>query len=199
MNIRQAIETDNPNPKYIQLVEAAHGLFWRYGIKRVSVEEICRTAGVSKMTFYAHFKNKVELALYVMRKVMQTGLRAYRDIMDMDAPFAEKAANFIQLKIDANPEVSREIIEELMHSPIPEIAEFIRGQSQQNVKLLLDDLAEAQQRGEIRQDIKPEFLLYFIHHMIELATDEKLTGMYSSPQALSRELLNLFFYGILPR
>jgi hypothetical protein len=119
--------------------------------------------------------------------------------MDMDAPFAEKAANFIQLKIDANPEVSREIIEELLQSPIPEIAEFIRGQSQQNVKLLLDDLAEAQQRGEIRQDIKPEFLLYFIHHMIELATDEKLTGMYSSPQALSRELLNLFFYGILPR
>ena len=199
MNIRNAIEADNPSPKYIQLVEAAHGLFWRYGIKRVSVEEICRTAGISKMTFYAHFKNKVELALYVLSKVMQTGIKAYRDIMDCDAPFAEKAADFIQLKIEANPEVSREIVEELVHSPIPEIAEYIHGQTQKNIRLLLDDLAQAQQKGEIRQDVKPEFLLFFIHHMIELATDERLTGLYSSPQELTRELLNLFFYGILPR
>ncbi len=199
MNIRNAIEADNPSPKYIQLVEAAHGLFWRYGIKRVSVEEICRTAGISKMTFYAHFKNKVELALYVLSKVMQTGIKAYRDIMDCDAPFAEKAADFIQLKIEANPEVSREIVEELVHSPIPEIAEYIQGQTQQNIRLLLDDLAQAQQKGEIRQDIKPEFLLFFIQHMIELATDERLTGLYGSPQDLTRELLSLFFYGILPR
>jgi len=199
MNIRAAIEADNPNPKYIQLVEAAHGLFWRYGIKRVSVEEICRAAGVSKMTFYNHFKNKVELALYVLRKVMQTGREVYRDIMDRDVPFAEKAADFIQMKLDASDDVSREIIEELMHSPIPEIAEYMQQLSRQNVQLLLADLTKAQQNGEIRQDIKPEFLLYFIHHMIEISTDEQLSGMFSSPQDLTRELLSLFFYGILPR
>lgn len=199
MNIRTAIEADNSNPKYVQLVEAAHGLFWRYGIKRVSVEEICRAAGVSKMTFYAHFKNKVELALYVLRKVMQTGLEVYRDIMDRDVPFAEKAADFIQMKLDASDDVSREIIEEIMHSPIPEIAEYMQQLSRQNVQLLLADLTKAQQNGEIRQDIKPEFLLYFIHHMIEISTEEQLTGMFSSPQDLTRELLSLFFYGILPR
>jgi AcrR family transcriptional regulator len=180
-------------------VEAAHALFWRYGIKRVSVEEICRTAGVSKMTFYHHFKNKVELALYVLRKVMQTGLDVYRDIMDRDVPFAEKAADFIQMKLDASDDVSREIIEELMHSPIPEIAEYMQQRSQKNVQLLLSDLKAAQEKGEIRADIKPEFLLYFINHMIELTSDEKLTALYDSPQGMSRELLNLFFYGILPR
>ncbi len=199
MNIRTAIEADNSNPKYVQLVEAAHGLFWRYGIKRVSVEEICRAAGVSKMTFYNHFKNKVELALYVLRKVMQTGLEVYRDIMDRDVPFTEKAADFIQMKLDASDDVSREIIEEIMHSPIPEIAEYMQQLSRQNVQLLLADLTKAQQNGEIRQGIKPEFLLYFIHHMIEISTDEQLTGMFSSPQDLTRELLSLFFYGILPR
>jgi len=199
MNIRTAIEADNSNPKYVQLVEAAHGLFWRYGIKRVSVEEICRAAGVSKMTFYNHFKNKVELALYVLRKVMQTGHEVYRGIMDRDVPFAEKAADFIQMKLDASDDVSREIIEEIMHSPIPEIAEYMQQLSRQNVQLLLADLTKAQQNGEIRQDIKPEFLLYFIHHMIEISTEEQLTGMFSSPQDLTRELLSLFFYGILPR
>ena len=199
MDIRKTVEADNPNPTYVQLVETAHALFWRYGIKRVSVEEICRTAGVSKMTFYHHFKNKVELALYVLRKVMQTGLEVYRDIMDRDVPFAEKAADFIQMKLDASDDVSREIIEEIMQSPIPEIAEYMQQLSRQNVQLLLADLTAAQEKGEIRADIKPEFLLYFINHMIELASDEKLTALYDSPQGVSRELLNLFFYGILPR
>jgi AcrR family transcriptional regulator len=199
MDIRKAVEADNPNPKYVQLVETAHALFWRYGIKRVSVEEICRTAGVSKMTFYHHFKNKVELALYVLRKVMQTGLEVYRDIMDRDVPFAEKAADFIQMKLDASDDVSREIIEEIMQSPIPEIDEYMQQLSRQNVQLLLADLTAAQEKREIRADIKPEFLLYFINHMIELASDEKLTALYDSPQGVSRELLNLFFYGILPR
>ncbi len=199
MDIRKAVAADNPNPKYVQLVETAHSLFWRYGIKRVSVEEICRTAGVSKMTFYHHFKNKVELALYVLRKVMQTGLEVYRDIMDRDVPFVEKAADFIQMKLDASDDVSREIIEEIMQSPIPEIAEYMQQLSRQNVQLLLEDLNAAQEKGEIRADIKPEFLLYFINHMIELASDEKLTALYDSPQGVSRELLNLFFYGILPR
>ncbi len=199
MKIRQAIEADNPSLKYVRLVETAHGLFWRYGIKRVSVEEICRTAGVSKMTFYAYFKNKVELALYVLRKVMQVGIEAYRAIMDGDAPFPDKVADFIQLKMDANPEVSQEILDDILHSPIPEIAEFIQQQFQHNVQLLLTDLTKAQEKDEIRQNIKPEFLLFFIQHMVELASDERLAGMYSSPQALTKELLNLFFYGILPR
>jgi hypothetical protein len=101
--------------------------------------------------------------------------------------------------MDANPEVSREIVDEVIHSPIPEIADFIQQQFHHNVQLLLSDLIAAQKRGEIRQDIKPEFLLYFIHHMIELASDERLIDMYGSPQDMNRELFNLFFYGILPR
>jgi AcrR family transcriptional regulator len=199
MKIRQAIEADNPSPKYVQLVETAHDLFWRYGIKRVTIEEICRTAGVSKMTFYSYFKNKVELALYVLRTVFKVGIETYHGIMEGDSPFEEKVAAFIQLKLDANPVVSQEILDDLLHSPLPEIAEFIQQQFQHNVQLLLADLTKAQEKGEIRKDVKPEFLLFFIQHMVELASDERLTGLYDSPQGMTQELLNLFFYGILPR
>ena len=44
-----------------QIVHTAETLFTRYESKRVTVEEICRLARVSKMTFYKHFSNKVEL------------------------------------------------------------------------------------------------------------------------------------------
>ena len=37
------------------IVETATDLFMRYGVKRVTVEEICQTAKISKMTFYKYF------------------------------------------------------------------------------------------------------------------------------------------------
>ena len=58
---------------------------------------------------------------------------------------------------------------------------------------------EAQKKGEIRSDIKPEFIHYFLNHMFTLAEDENLARLYDSPQDLIMELTNFFFYGILPR
>jgi AcrR family transcriptional regulator len=197
IDIRAAVEADNPTPKYIQLVETAYRLFWRHGIKRVSVEEICRTSQVSKMTFYRYFDNKTALALYVLQKVMQVGRQIYREIMDGDAPFSRKAASFIQMKMDGSDDVSPEIVQDLTNSPIPEVARYISQVSQENVKMMQEDLRRAQKQGDIREDINPDFLLFFINWMIKAASEEKLASLFVSPQDLARELLNLFFYGIL--
>ena len=48
--------------KSLDILNTARQLFWKHGIRRVSVEEVCREAGVSKMTFYRSFPNKIELA-----------------------------------------------------------------------------------------------------------------------------------------
>ena len=74
------------NKKYQLIIETARDLFMRYGIKRVTVEEICKTAGVSKMTFYKHFKNKLDLALFILNKEFEKGISRYKRIMDQDVP-----------------------------------------------------------------------------------------------------------------
>ena len=54
--------SENINSKKIgQLVTTAQELMMRHGIHRVTVEEICSDANISKMTFYKYFKNKIEL------------------------------------------------------------------------------------------------------------------------------------------
>jgi AcrR family transcriptional regulator len=74
-----------------KIIEAAQDLFWHYGIKKVTVEEISDQAGVSKMTFYRKFENKFELAKVVLEKVMTDGLEDYRNFMEReDIPFTEK-------------------------------------------------------------------------------------------------------------
>ena len=53
----------NVNRKYDDIMSTGKDLFWKYGIRRVTVEEICEKSNVSKMTFYKYFPNKETLAL----------------------------------------------------------------------------------------------------------------------------------------
>jgi AcrR family transcriptional regulator len=47
------------NQKYLKILAAGRDLFWKHGFKRVTIEEVCREAGASKMTFYKFFENKI--------------------------------------------------------------------------------------------------------------------------------------------
>lgn len=199
MEIKQAIIADNRNPKYVKLVETAFDLFWRHGIRRISIEEICKTAGVSKMTFYKHFPNKITLALYVFEKVFQVAMDRYDRLMREDLPFIEKTRGIVEMKMDATEGFSDEIMQEMYVHPIPEISEFMQTQIQQSFQKVREDFTLAQNKGEIRQDIKIDFILYFMNHMLEMLKDENYTRLYSSTQELTADLLRFFFYGIMPR
>lgn len=187
------------NQKFQQLVKTAGNLFLKHGIKRISVEEICHAAGVSKMTFYKYFNDKIDLAKYVINQMVTEGIAQYQDIMRQKIPFSEKVKKMIILKIDQTAGLSREWLGEFSYSSIPEIAALLQKIKQENLQLVLRDLIAAQKEGNVRQDIKPEFILYFFNHMFEMMDDEQLLKLYESPQAALVELTNFFFYGILPR
>jgi AcrR family transcriptional regulator len=52
------------------IVDAAFTLFAERGDRKVDVSEICRRAGVSRATFYLHFRNRDEIIAYGMRELM---------------------------------------------------------------------------------------------------------------------------------
>jgi AcrR family transcriptional regulator len=187
------------NKKFQMIVKASRDLFMRYGIKRITVEEICKTAGVSKMTFYKHFKNKLDLALYTLDNIFEEGIDRYKRIMDQDIPYSEKAKEIIKLKLESTEDLSKEMLKDFYDRSIPEVADTMQKIAQENFKLLFDDLKAAQKKGEIRQDINLYFIMHMLGQMQEMATDEKLLSMYGSTQALASEFINFFFYGILSR
>src|ERR1700712_5792162 len=45
-----------------KLIDAAHRLIWANSYAHVSVEDICRAAGVQKGSFYHFFPTKIDLA-----------------------------------------------------------------------------------------------------------------------------------------
>jgi AcrR family transcriptional regulator len=188
----------NSNKKIQQLLLTAQNLFMRHGIRRVTVEEICSEANISKMTFYKYFKNKIELIKYLLKQIFAEQMAAYRQIMEQKIPYTDKVKNMIQLKDDYTKMISQEFINDLYKNPIPEIAEMIENLREESITEVLNDLKDAREKGDIRQNLKPELILYFINHMKDIVKEGKLSNIYPTPNELIMELTNFFFYGILP-
>jgi AcrR family transcriptional regulator len=113
----------NHNKKMQQLLATAQDLLMRHGIRRITVEEICSEANISKMTFYKYFKNKIELIKYLLNQIFSEQMTAYREIMEQQIPYPDKVKDMIQLKYEHTKMISQEFIHDLYKNPVPEIAE----------------------------------------------------------------------------
>ncbi|HKK62224.1 MAG TPA: TetR/AcrR family transcriptional regulator [Bacteroidales bacterium] len=183
-------------PKKKQILKTGKALFWKFGFKRVTIEEVCAEANVSKMTFYKYFSNKMELVKTILEQVMEESMEKYQEIMESNIPFTEKVEKQIEMKMEGTAEMSNEFMDDLMIHGEPEMMQYMQKVSQKALAIVQNDYIEAQKKGDIRKDIKPEFIIYFLNHMYDMIKDEQLIAMYKSPGELATELIKFFFYGI---
>lgn len=184
------------SPKFNQLMKTAEDLFMRYGIRRVSIEEICKTANVSKMTFYKFFRNKNDLALQLIINMLDEGQVEFDDIISRDLPFSEKIELFIQFKLKYGKRFSKEFYQDFI-GYTQEIHDFVLERSQQGIQQMKDLFREAQQKGELKKDLNLEFLSFMLDHLLELREDPRLLSIFPNMYELTRDWLNLFFYGVM--
>ncbi|MBN2414643.1 TetR/AcrR family transcriptional regulator [bacterium] len=181
-----------------QILETAGDLFTRFGIRRVTIEEVCAKANVSKGTFYKHFSNKNDLVMALLNMIMEGAMAEYRNIMAGTLPFKDKVKRMIRMKMERTGGMSREFLMDIIESGPPEAVAYYKEQAAATIAAITGDFIAAQQRGDIRRTIKPEFILYFFNHMIEMVQDPKLDELYATPGEMINELTNFFFYGVMP-
>ena len=173
-----------------QLMETAEDLFLQHGIKRVSVEEICQKAGVSKMTFYKYFTNKIALVKQIWNAWMQEARAKFEELNEIDIPFVEKIEHMFAWKTELLAKMSTEFIEEFLPIDIG---------VKETKQWFLEFIVEAERRGDIRAAIRPELLMAVLDKFYELAQDEDLIQNYPSIIEFNRELKDLLWYGLLTR
>ena len=173
-----------------QLLSTAQSLFSKFGAKRVTVEEICRKAEVSKMTFYKHFRNKAALITTIRDKWVDEGFRRFDEIKAMDIPFPDKIDLMTEWKVEFGKRVNAEFVRELV-STDDAMEEFRRR--------YLSNIRAAQLRGEVRSDIDPEFLWAVVDKLSELVKDGKVDQLFQDQTQFPRQLRTLLWYGLLTR
>jgi AcrR family transcriptional regulator len=187
-------ETQQENKKFRLLMNTARILFFKHGIRRITVEEICETANVSKVTFYKFFRNKDDLVMKIMEEWFDAGIREFQIIRNESIPAMEKMIKLIRLKLASVEQYSQDFIDEVTGST-DTIKEFYQQVRAKTKELVMDLLKEAQDEGQFRKNVPPEFYLYVIEQIAEMLNDDRLKAIIPDPHDRFKELMNITFFG----
>jgi len=177
------------------ILRTAEELFMQYGYNRVTVEEICREANVSKVTFYKYFKNKFEVLKDYMQVRLELGFETFERIRAADANLQQKMHALIAMKESAVSHFTPVFYKSLLSGD-----ESIQGFMQEWIALSMnamrDFLEDGQKSGEIHPGYSIDFLLHVWTSMAEIARSESMLAMYNDDMIkLSQDFMNFLFYG----
>lgn len=193
----QVAPNDTNNDTRLSLIASGKTLFWKFGFRKVSVEEICKNAGVSKMTFYRNFSNKNELLEQLLNIENMSNRAQFRKIMDQDIPFKDKIELYMDKQAKDFKSTSNTLLEDIMTSNSTSLKDLLKKNSDQAIQDFLERIIEAQKKGEIRAGLDPQFILYMMNDLRTKFEDPKLLAMYKSKAEMTMQVTNYFFHGIL--
>jgi AcrR family transcriptional regulator len=186
------------NKKQAVLLKTGRSLFWKYGFKRVTIDEICREANTSKMTFYKYFPNKLELAKAVFDMVVDEGLSHFQKMLHADMPPAEKMKQMLMAKMEATHDISKEFLADFYGDTELGLKDYIEQKTRDTWSAMRKDFETAQKNGLFRKDLNLDFYIYVSRKMIDIINDPYLNSLIPSADQLVMELTNLLLYGVTP-
>ncbi|MBC8375076.1 MAG: TetR/AcrR family transcriptional regulator [FCB group bacterium] len=177
------------------ILRTAEDLFMQFGYDRVSVEEICREASVSKVTFYKYFKNKFAVLDDYMTVRLELGMEVFDRIRVADASLQEKMQALIAMKESAVSHFTPVFYKSLLNGD-----ELVQGFMQewmgQSMTAMRNFLEDGQRSGEIYSGYSVDFLLHVWTSMSAIARSEDMLAMYNDDMVkLSQDFMNFLFFG----
>ena len=181
------------------IMDAARILFWKHGFKRVSVEEICEKAGISKMTFYRYFNNKIELAKTVFHSVAWKGYENFRIILNEETTSEDKIQKILLMKFEGTNDISQEFLMDFYSSKEEGLSEYVHSITNDIWQNIIGDFKVAQQDGLFRKDLNIEFFFLISQKLTDLLSDQNVSRLFAKPQEMIMEYAKLLMYGIAPK
>jgi AcrR family transcriptional regulator len=176
--------------KYTQLVETAKRLFLKHGIKRVTVEEICEKASVSKVTFYKYFPDKMKLAHIIVELLNDEGFSKFDEINQMDIPYPDKVDLMTQWRAAFLSQMATEFIDDAL------VFEDVQKEVENRY---LRNIVNAQEKGEIRPDLSPELILLVTEKLNEIVKDGSWKAIFTDFNEFQRQIRQMYYYGLLEK
>lgn len=185
---------DRPK-KQGDILRTAEDLFMQFGYDRVTVEEICREASVSKVTFYKYFKNKFDVLRDYMQVRLELGMETFEKIREADASLQQKMHAMIAMKESAVSHFTPVFYKSLLNGD-EMIQSFMQEWIALSMNAMRNFLEDGQKSGEIHPDYSVEFLLHVWTSIAEIARSESMMAMFNDDMIkLSQDFMNFLFYG----
>ena len=181
-------ESCRVSKKRDQLIQQGEALFQEFGMRRVTVKEICDRANVSKPTFYKHFENKEALARHIVALWIEQALQEITSSENAQAAFPEQLKRILAIKQELSARPGPEFFEDLIPLDID---------LSHALQRVMRFIIQGQKKGDMRADIRPEVLMAAFNLLNSMQHDERIRGFYDKAESLAADVFKLFHYGAL--
>jgi len=176
----------------------AKELFWKYGFKKVTVDEICKKSHVSRKTFYTYFKNKIDLVLYVLQQITEKAMEESYLILNGEGTFVEKLKITMTMKSELSKSLSKEFIADFFDVESKEIMDYYAKIMEEYMTFLSDFFRKAQETGEMNPDLNLNYVIWYLNKQKELMSSPELIAMFPDAETMTKQLTQSIIYGIMP-
>ncbi|MCC5909663.1 MAG: TetR/AcrR family transcriptional regulator [Clostridiaceae bacterium] len=180
-------------------MEKAEELFIQLGYKSVSMDEIAKAAGVSKMTIYKHFSSKEELFIGIVLSIMEKSML----FLEKQLNNADSTLGKIEVLMKYNREVSGEYSVAFYKDIIetPHIKERVMKEKIKITQEVFEAIIkEGMEKGEMRA-VDEKFVANMLISLVEGFGNKQLYDMNSREEM--EEVIEKFYdfikYGLLGR
>ena len=181
-----------------QIVNSARELFKKYGIKKVSMDEIAKNAGVTKKTVYSYFASKAELINFFIKEELNNMKKIVEEYEDDNNDFFENVHEGLYkiLTYKKNSFFLNIIINDTESFDIKELRNSLKEVDNQIKKFIKEILQKAKDKGHIQvQNIDiTTFLIYKMYFALIFEWDEELKKL--SDKEIADNILHILRNGI---
>lgn len=143
-----------------RIIEKAGDLFYQYGIKSTSMDELASELGISKRTIYENFKDKEEILLSLLQKIRRERERHFSMFLSEQYNVVEVFIKLIELQ-QATPPCNVKFFHDIQRY-YPSAAGMMKQDVDKNNAYLRQFLLKGIQQGYIRRDLNVDVAAFLV-------------------------------------
>jgi AcrR family transcriptional regulator len=198
MKPERAVKESRSEKTRKRILASADQVFYKRGLRKVTVEELCAGMAISKRTFYKHFPDRDALVEAVIaNRMAEVGpliienLNSRRPVPEI----LERHYDILVNKVFAR--VSVQMLADLQVM-MPEVWESIEAMRSRAITALAELIRKGQKRGAIRSDLDPEVLGKIIQAVVStIANPAFLMAQGLSLEQIVMTMKRILLHGLL--
>ena len=182
------------------IIKTAGDLFFRLGIRSVSIDDICRELGISKKTFYVYFESKDELIEQLLQANLDYIAGKMEDLVKLQ-DFKQLVKVFIKRQQAEKNDVRRvpQLVYDLKKYYPRQFADFQQKCFKTQKNYIMRYLEQGLKDGYVRADLNIELtaVLFAKIHSDAIRDFEIIEGHNHNMHQLAHTAMDVFVRGVL--
>ena len=182
------------------IIKTAGDLFFRLGIRSVSIDDICRELGISKKTFYVYFESKDELIEQLLQANLDYIAGKMEDLVKLQ-DFKQLVKVFIKRQQAEKNDVRRvpQLVYDLKKYYPRQFADFQQKCFETQKNYIMRYLEQGLKDGYVRADLNIELtaVLFAKIHSDVIRDFEIIEGHNHNMHQLAHTAMDVFVRGVL--